>query len=71
MGTAAAGRGRVLNGDFQAWLARFFESYFRHRPVNATFIGQHRYDAQLPDFSAAGVEGALSDAAALLATAGD
>lgn len=32
-------------------LDRFFEHYFRHRPVNATFIGDHRYDARLPDWS--------------------
>jgi uncharacterized protein (DUF885 family) len=55
-----------LNGNFQAWLARFFESYYRHRPVNATFIGEHRFDSLLPDFSAEGVEAALADAAALL-----
>jgi uncharacterized protein (DUF885 family) len=55
-----------LNGDFQAWLARFFASYYRHRPVNATFIGEHRFDPLLPDFSAAGVDAALADAAALL-----
>ena len=69
MGTAAVGKGRVLNADFQAWLARFFESYYRHRPVNATFIGEHRYDSLLPDFSAAGVQAALADAAALLSAA--
>jgi uncharacterized protein (DUF885 family) len=61
--------GDFLNGDFGAWLARFFDSYYRHRPVNATFIGEHRYDTQLPDFSAAGVEAALADATALLAEA--
>jgi hypothetical protein len=54
------------NGEFQAWLARFFDSYYRHRPVNATFIGEHRFDPLLPDFSAAGVQAALADAAALL-----
>ena len=42
------------SGEFEAWLARFFASYYRHRPVNATFIGEHDYDPQLPDFSAGG-----------------
>jgi uncharacterized protein (DUF885 family) len=55
-----------LNRNFQAWLARFFESYYHHRPVNATFIGEHRFDHTLPDFSAAGVAAAMADAAALL-----
>ena len=43
------------SGEFGAWLRRFFASYYRHRPVNATFIGKHDYDPRLPDFSAAGV----------------
>ena len=55
-----------MNDNFQAWLTRFFESYYRHRPVNATFIGEHRFDDRLPDFSAAGVRAMLSDAATLL-----
>lgn len=36
---------------FTAWLDDFFTEYYRHRPVNATFIGRHEYDAQLPDLS--------------------
>ena len=44
-----------------AWLDDFFVSYFRHRPVNATFIGRHEYDDRLPDFSDAGVAAVLSD----------
>ena len=34
-----------------AWLDGFFAAYYRRRPVNATFIGVHDYDAVLPDFS--------------------
>ena len=55
-----------MNDDFGAWLARFFEAYYRHRPVNATFIGEHRFDSRLPDFSDAGVHAAMADAATLL-----
>lgn len=55
-----------MNDTFQAWLARFFASYYHHRPVNATFIGEHRFDPALPDYSAAGVAAMLTDAAALL-----
>jgi uncharacterized protein (DUF885 family) len=52
--------------DGAAWLDRFFASYYRHRPVNATFIGVHEHDARLPDYSPAGVEAALADAEQLL-----
>ena len=57
------------------WLDRFFESYYRHRPVNATFIGVHAHDARLPDLSKSGVGDtvaemqALSSASANLQTA--
>ena len=34
-----------------SWLNDFFKEYYRHRPVNSTFIGEHAYDARLPDFS--------------------
>lgn len=36
-------------------------SYFRWRPVNATFIGTHDYDHLLPDWSPAGLTAILSD----------
>ncbi|MGD9145878.1 MAG: hypothetical protein PVI80_09980, partial [Anaerolineae bacterium] len=36
---------------FGTWLDEFFAAYYRHRPVNATFIGLHQYDDLLPDFS--------------------
>ncbi|MGE0040938.1 MAG: DUF885 family protein [Vicinamibacterales bacterium] len=51
-----------------AWLDSFFASYYRHRPVNATFIGVHDHDARLPDFSEAGAGDALADAESLLAS---
>ena len=34
-----------------AALDRFFEHYYRRRPVNATFTGVHEYDTMLPDWS--------------------
>ena len=37
---------------FDDWLDAFFASYYRRRPVNATFVGRHEYDDQLPDYSA-------------------
>ncbi|GMV05092.1 MAG: hypothetical protein AMXMBFR53_13720 [Gemmatimonadota bacterium] len=49
-----------------AWLDDFFASYHRHRPVNATFIGEHAHDARLPDLSEHVVGDAMADARALL-----
>ena len=40
---------------FSSWLDDFFTAYYRRRPVNATFIGMHDTDHQLPDFSEKGV----------------
>jgi len=47
-------------------LDRFFTSYYAHRPVNATFIGNHRLDHLLPDFSENGLGDTLADTQALL-----
>lgn len=54
---------------FGPWLDRFLLSYYRHRPVNATFIGVHDHDHRLPDFSDSGVGDADADARSLLADA--
>jgi hypothetical protein len=51
---------------FGSWLDEFFASYFRLRPVNATFTGMHAYDDRLPDFSESGTATILADADALL-----
>lgn len=51
---------------FSTWMDDFFTSYYRHRPVNATFIGEHAYDHLLPDFSANGVGDALADMESLV-----
>ncbi|MGL4648931.1 MAG: DUF885 family protein, partial [Caldilineaceae bacterium] len=56
----------MSNATMQTWLDRFFASYYRHRPVNATFIGEHAHDHLLPDYSDSGVEAALADAETLL-----
>jgi hypothetical protein len=54
------------NPAFDAWMDDFFTSYHRHRPVNATFIGEHDHDARLPDFSEHGIGDAVADAEDLL-----
>ena len=63
------------NGDADETLDRFFESYFRHRPVNATFIGVHEHDGLWPDCSESGLGDLQADSsdqlAALEAAAGD
>lgn len=51
---------------FSAWLGDFFISYYRHRPVNATFIGIHDYDHLLPDYSPQGVDAVQHEMASLL-----
>lgn len=48
-------------------LDRFFEHYYRHRPVNATFTGDHRFDGALPDWSEAGLIAMDSEMHALAA----
>ena len=49
---------------FTAWLDDFFASYYRRRPVNATFIGVHEFDERLPDLS----EQAVNDTVAEMET---
>src|SRR5260370_21888129 len=46
----------------------FFESYYRLRPVNATFTGIHGHDHCLPDWSPDGLAGALDEMRALRAS---
>ena len=52
---------------FSAWLDEFLASYYRHRPVNATFIGVHDYDHRLPDLSPSAVDDCQSEMRGLLA----
>jgi hypothetical protein len=42
-------------------LARFFDSYYRLRPVNATFTGVHDFDDRLPDWSPDGLAAAVDE----------
>jgi uncharacterized protein (DUF885 family) len=51
---------------FSSWLDDFFTAYYRRRPVNATFIGKHDLDHQLPDFSEKGVNETVSEMKTLL-----
>lgn len=48
-------------------LERFLESYYRLRPVNATFTGRHEHDRRLPDWSPEGLERAAGEMRALRA----
>ena len=48
------------------WMDRFFEAYYRSRPVNATFVGERSFDGLLPDVSSEGVSRTVSDMRALL-----
>lgn len=51
---------------FNGWLDEFFASYYRHRPVNATFTGVHDYDNLLPDVSPQGFDALRAESATLL-----
>jgi len=54
-------------------LDRFFEAYYRRRPVTATFTGVHAFDGMLPDWSPEGLTGAAAEMRAIrgdLAAAG-
>ena len=55
-------------------LRDFFASYYRLRPVNATFTGVHDYDDRLPDWSPDGLAAAVDEMrtlrASLVATRG-
>ncbi len=42
-------------------LDRFFESYYRLRPVTATFTGLHEFDRLLPDWSPTGLALAIGE----------
>jgi uncharacterized protein (DUF885 family) len=46
---------------FAGILDAFFASYYRRRPVSATFVGVHEYDDRLPDYSARGVADAVAE----------
>ena len=49
-------------------LDQFFESYYRLRPVNATFTGVHHYDHRLPDWSPDGLGSAADEMRSLRAS---
>lgn len=49
-----------------AWLDDFFASYYRLRPVNATFAGVHDYDHLLPDASPDGFDALRAECRTLL-----
>ena len=52
-----------------AWLDSFFDSFHRHRPVDATFFGIHENDHRLPDLSEDGAGDQLAEMRALLEAA--
>ena len=58
MGDAPA---RVAPGAATAALDRFFDTFYRQRPVSATFTGLHEHDAVLPDWSADGLARAADE----------
>ncbi len=66
MGEPAAGVGG--RGSAVAALDQFFATFYRQRPVTATFTGLHQHDGRLPDWSPDGLAAARDEMAALRAT---
>jgi uncharacterized protein (DUF885 family) len=50
-----------MSEAFDDWLDDFFRSYFRRRPVCATFVGAHDHDHRLPDVSDTGVSTSVDE----------
>jgi hypothetical protein len=50
-----------MSEAFGDWLDDFFESYYRRRPVCATFVGVHEHDHRLPDLSDRDVAAAMDE----------
>lgn len=48
------------------WLDEFFGGYYRWRPVNATFIGVHEHDGELPDLGENGAGDTVAEMRDLL-----
>lgn len=51
----------ALAHPFDAWLDAFLVTFFRQNPVDATFIGVHAHDHELPDCSPEGIERAKDE----------
>ncbi len=66
MGDAAARVGAVDAAG--AALDRFFDTFYRQRPVTATFTGLHAHDDRLPDWSPAGLAAQADELRALRAS---
>lgn len=45
----------MVGDSFSLWMDDFFRSYFQFRPVNASFVGVHKFDGKLPDYSEEGL----------------
>lgn len=50
---------------FTAWLDDVLAAYYRWHPVNATFIGVHEHDHQLPDVSEQGLDDVAAEVRSL------
>jgi uncharacterized protein (DUF885 family) len=57
---ASPAPGTGQDGQYESLAQTYYTTYFKLNPLNATFVGVHDYDAQLGDFSAAGVQQELA-----------
>src|SRR5215510_5387349 len=58
----------IVTAGAMTSLGTFFDSYYRLRPVNATFTGIHEHDHRLPDWSPDGLAAAADEMRALRAS---
>lgn len=65
--TSAAAPDAAADAQFAALSKKALEEWMRLSPVSATQIGDHRYDSELDDLSAAGRQQRLTTSKALLA----
>jgi uncharacterized protein (DUF885 family) len=65
--SAARSASTAADAKFEALGARFVDEFGRYAPVNATGLGDHRFDGELDDLSEAGRAAGRDWAKALLA----
>lgn len=57
---------KQFDSPFSIWIDNFFDSFYRHRPVDATFVGIHEYDDNTPNLSRRGRDACAADMVSLL-----
>src|SRR4051812_14671978 len=59
------------SGDFAAFAAEYFRTYFVFNPSEGTSVGYHQFDTQIEDRSATRIQSRISELQRQLAQAGE